>query len=66
VNIHKNAKLTPFGRALIVERHTAGDPPSAIAVSLGVSVVTVYKWLRRFREEGEAGLADRSSRSYVW
>lgn len=28
----------------------------------GVGVRTAYKWLRRFREEGEAGLRDRSSR----
>jgi transposase len=27
-----------------------------------VSVRTAYKWLRRFRLEGEAGLVDRSSR----
>jgi len=33
-----------------------------VAKQLGVSRQTVYKWLRRFREEGEAGLADRSSR----
>ncbi|MFC7452625.1 leucine zipper domain-containing protein, partial [Insolitispirillum peregrinum] len=64
MNIHKNAKLTPSGRALIMERYLAGNAPSAIATSLGVSVVTVYKWLRRFREEGEAGLTDRSSRPH--
>ena len=32
------------------------------AQAAGVSVRTAYKWLRRFQEEGEAGLADRSSR----
>ena len=31
---------------------------------MGVSRATVYKWLRRFREEGVAGLEDRSSRPH--
>jgi transposase InsO family protein len=29
---------------------------------IGISVRTGYKWAKRFREEGEAGLEDRSSR----
>ncbi len=33
-------------------------------MALGVSPATVYKWLRRFRMEGEAGLMDRSSRPH--
>jgi len=32
------------------------------AEATGVSKRTAYKWLKRFREEGEAGLCDRSSR----
>jgi transcriptional regulator of acetoin/glycerol metabolism len=39
-----------------------GWPVSAAAESLGVSRATAYKWLRRYREEGEAGLQDRPSR----
>ena len=34
------------------------------AAAAGVSVRTVYKWLRRFRLEGLAGLADRSSKPH--
>lgn len=34
------------------------------AQAAGVSVRTAYKWLRRFREEGETGLMDRSSRPH--
>ena len=34
----------------------------ATAKAAGISTRTVYKWLRRFRLEGEEGLADRSSR----
>ncbi|MGW7045773.1 helix-turn-helix domain-containing protein [Streptomyces avermitilis] len=32
-----------------------------IAAELGVSRPTAHKWVRRWRTEGEAGLADRSS-----
>jgi transposase InsO family protein len=35
------------------------DVPS-VAEAAGVSERTVWKWVRRFREEGEAGLEDRS------
>jgi transposase len=64
VNIHKNAKTTPKMRALIVERRQAGEAPRAIASAVGVSPVTVSKWLRRFRNEGVAGLQDRTSRPH--
>ena len=60
---HPRAKLTPFGRRLLVERVTVlGWRVSAAAESLGVSRATAYEWLRRYREEGEAGLEDRPSR----
>ena len=36
--------------------------PRDAAEAAGVSERTVFKWLRRSREEGEAGLQDRSSR----
>jgi transposase InsO family protein len=59
---HRKAKLTPFGRLLLVERVVMqgwGAAPAAEAA--GVSRATCYKWVRRFREEGLAGLEDRSS-----
>jgi transposase InsO family protein len=59
---HRNACLNEKGRALLVERVLAGHKPSEVAKQLGVSRQTVHKWVRRFREEGPAGLADRSSR----
>ena len=62
MNIHKNAKTTPKMRALIVARRQAGETPRQIALAIGVSTVTVGKWLTRHAAEGEAGLADRSSR----
>ncbi|MBT1194064.1 IS481 family transposase [Rhodococcoides kroppenstedtii] len=59
---HANARTTVFARRLIVERVAAGWPPAHVAEQLGVSRATVYKWLRRHREGGDAALTDRSSR----
>jgi transposase len=62
---HANARLTQFGRLLLVQRITElGWPPAQAAEALGVSRATAYKWLGRYRQHGEAGLADRSSRPH--
>ena len=61
MNLHKHARLTPRGRALLVQRIERGLRVEDAAQAAGVSVRTAYKWLRRFREEGEAGLADGSA-----
>jgi len=59
---HARAKLTPIGRRLLVERVVIdGWKPADAARAMGVSRQTAYKWLRRFRDEGPAGLDDRSS-----
>jgi len=49
---------------LIVERLQEGWTVSAVADALGVDPSTVRKWRDRFATEGEAGLADRSSRPH--
>lgn len=60
---HRRARLTPFGRRLLVDRVLQlGWSPAEAAKAAGVSRATCYKWLRRFRDEGEDGLLDRSSR----
>lgn len=60
---HSRAKLTPFGRLLLVQRvEVLGWTAAQAAEALGVSRATAYKWLRRYHEEGEAGLEDRPSR----
>ena len=61
---HGNARLTPHGRLLIVQRHRAGWPKAHIAAAMGVSRKCVRTWIERFAEEGEAGLRDRSSRPH--
>ena len=63
MNNHKNARLTPHGRALLVSRVVEeGLRPAEAAQAMGVSRRTAYKWLRRYREEGLAGLQNRTSR----
>ena len=65
MNIHKNAGLTPRGREILISRLERGEHPNDVAVAMGVSVSTVYKWRRRYRAEGLAGLVDRSSRPHT-
>jgi transposase InsO family protein len=62
MNIHKNARLTPIGRERLVAAMLSGRTPEAAARAAGVCPRTAYKWLARFKAEGAAGLADRSSR----
>lgn len=65
MNRHKGARLTPYSRALLVKRITCeGLRAEEAAQAAGVSVRTAYKWLKRHREEGDAGLHDRSSRPH--
>jgi transposase InsO family protein len=64
MDVHKNAPLTPVGRETMVGRVIAGQTPKAVAAAFGVCLKTVDKWVARFRAEGPAGLADRSSRPH--
>ncbi len=61
MNVHNNARLTPRGREILVSRLERGERPHDVATAMGVSASTVYKWRRRHRAEGLAGLRDRSS-----
>lgn len=60
--MHKNARLTPKGREVMLGRLQAGQHQLDVAQAMGVSLTTVKKWLRRYRAEGSSGLLDRSSR----
>ncbi|WP_103508609.1 IS481 family transposase, partial [Streptomyces sp. SM13] len=62
---HRNARLTVFGRRLLVERVESGRPVAHVAAEMGISRATAHKWVRRWRAEGDAGLADRSSRPWA-
>ncbi len=59
---HENARTTPRGRLLMVERLQAGWSVGQVAAAAGVTAKTVRKWRDRFATEDEAGLRDRSAR----
>ena len=60
MKLHPNARTTPHTRSLIVSRVLdEGWTVSETAEAAGVSIRTVYKWLRRFKLEGLRGLLDR-------
>ena len=58
---HPNARLTPATRLELVLEVEAGWSQAEVARRFRVSRATVAKWWRRYREEGAAGLRDRSS-----
>ncbi|QFT83110.1 IS2 transposase TnpB (plasmid) [Roseovarius sp. THAF27] len=60
-NPHQGARLTVHSRELIVARHAAGRPARQIAEEFGVSVRTIHKWLRRYREGGHGALGNGAS-----
>jgi transposase InsO family protein len=65
MKLHGNARTCPNSRRLLVERVLEqGWSVTAAAEAAGVTERTVYRWLRRWREEGAAGLLDRSSRPH--
>ena len=62
---HANARLNVHGRRLLVERVLGqGRPVAHVAKELGVSRQCAHRWINRYREAGEAGLVDRSSRPH--
>lgn len=62
MNVHKNARLTPRGRALMVSRIVdEGWSAAASAEAAGVSVRTCRKWLGRRRRGPSEDFRDRSS-----
>ena len=61
---HRNARLTPFARRLIVERVQEGQAVAHVAKAMGVSRQCAHRWINRFNEAGHEGLEDRSSRPH--
>ncbi len=63
MNIHKNARLTPSGRAELARMVLEGRQSIAqVAKAFHVCAKTARKWTERFRQAGAEGMADRSSR----
>jgi transposase InsO family protein len=62
---HRNARLTLHGRRLLIQRVVTDHRPVAHVVKeLGCSRATGYKWLARWRAEGDTGLRDRPSTAH--
>jgi len=62
MNIHKNARLTPQGRLLMVLRiEDEGWKVADAAAAAGLSERRAYEWLKRYRAGGETALHDRRS-----
>lgn len=66
MNIHKNARLTPLRREEMALAVIEGGFSKAHAArTFGVSAKIVARWVERYKAEGHAGMADRSSRPKV-
>jgi transposase InsO family protein len=62
MKLHANARSCPNSRRLLVRRILdEGWSVAAAAEAAGVSERSAYRWLARWRCEGDAGLLDRSS-----
>jgi transposase InsO family protein len=62
MKLHANARTCPNSRRLLVDRILVGRwSVAAAAEAAGVSERTAFRWLARWRAEGEPGLLDRSS-----
>jgi hypothetical protein len=60
---HGNASLTPTGRLRLASCVVDdGWPLRRAAERFGVSVTTAQRWSGRYRQQGQAGMGDRSSR----
>ena len=63
MNIHKNARLTPLRRAEMALAVIGGGLSQAqAAVHYAVTPKVVARWVERYKVDGAAGMADRSSR----
>jgi transposase InsO family protein len=60
MQVHARAPLSPIGRRRVVDRVICERwSVAAAAEAAGVTERTVYRWLARFRGQGQAGLVDR-------
>jgi transposase InsO family protein len=64
MNIHKNARTTPYSRLLMARRVASGEKMAKVAADFCVSTQTVRKWVQRWRTGGASALQDRSSRPH--
>jgi len=60
--MHRNAPLSPEGRLRLCHRIESGWTIAAAAEAMNISRQCAHKWWGRYRDQGLAGLEDRSSR----
>jgi len=66
MDIHKNARLTPFSREALAQRVLGKQQTlKAAAAAFNVCPKTAAKWVRRYRQAGREGMADHSSRPHT-
>lgn len=61
---HANARFTPAGRLIMIQRIRSGRTIAHVAAEMGIRRTTAWRWWRRFLENGLAGRADRSSTAH--
>src|SRR5947207_156838 len=65
MDLHQNARLTYRCReALAIKVVTEKVTLNAAAAAFNVSAKTAGKWVGRYRQQGRAGMRDRSSRPH--
>ncbi len=65
MDIHQNARLTPYSREHLAKFVLfQGRTLNSAAAEFKVSGKTARKWVRRYQAENRAGMADRSSRPH--
>jgi transposase InsO family protein len=65
MDYHQHARLTVISRAAMAKKVVEqGMTLKQAAACFNVSAKTAAKWVRRYREQGMAGLRDRSSRPH--
>ncbi len=65
MDIHQNARLTPYSREALAQKVLSRQlTQKAAAAAFFVSPKTTAKWVRRYRAEGRSGMRDRSSRPH--
>ena len=62
--MHRDARLTPTGRRIMIEPIAAGPPQAHVAQQTSVSRAAVSKWRRRRLAGGGAGMRDRSPKPH--
>ena len=62
---HANARLAPAGRLIMIQRIGSGRAVAHVAAEMGVSRTTAWRWWRRFRAHGPAGLRELKRPEFV-